>query len=113
MVWVYNPDDDWNLWKIYLKDKKEKNIQPHVLGVRTFIRATKKNVAFAIYATPMGSSTEKDVLEIPMQYLDFKDVFEKKNANILPEHCLYDCAIELKDGAQLPFGPIYNLSQTG
>jgi hypothetical protein len=26
---------------------------------------------------------------------------------------LYDCEIELQDGAQPPFGPIYNLSQTG
>jgi hypothetical protein len=47
-----------------------------------------------------------------MQYLDFKDVFEKKNADILPEHRPYDCVIELQDGAQPPFGPIYNLSQT-
>jgi hypothetical protein len=47
-----------------------------------------------------------------MQYHDFKDVFEKKNADILPEHRPYDCAIELQDGAQPPFGPIYNLSQT-
>jgi hypothetical protein len=46
-----------------------------------------------------------------MQYNDFKDVFEKKNADILPEHRPYDCAIKLQDGAQPPFGPIYNLSQ--
>jgi hypothetical protein len=25
---------------------------------------------------------------------------------------IYDCAIELHDGVQPPFGPIYNLSQT-
>jgi hypothetical protein len=47
-----------------------------------------------------------------MQYLDFKDVFEKKNADILLEHRLYDYAIELQDGPQPPFGPIYNLLQT-
>jgi pyruvate-formate lyase len=28
------------------------------------------------------------------------------------EHCSYDYAIELQDGAQLPFGLIYNLSKT-
>ena len=33
-----------------------------------------------------------------MQYHSFRDVFEKKNADILPEYHLYDCAIELKDG---------------
>jgi hypothetical protein len=47
-----------------------------------------------------------------MQYHNFKDVFEKKNANILLEHRPYDCAIELQDGTQPPFGRIYNLSQT-
>jgi hypothetical protein len=47
-----------------------------------------------------------------MQYHNFKDVFEKKNVDILPEYCLYGCAIELQDGVQPPFGPIYNLSQT-
>jgi hypothetical protein len=30
-----------------------------------------------------------------MQYYNFKDVFEKKNVDILPEHRPYDCAIEL------------------
>jgi hypothetical protein len=29
----------------------------------------------------------------------------------LPKHRLYDCTIDLQDGAQPPFGPIYNLSQ--
>jgi hypothetical protein len=62
---------------------------------KIFVRAAKKNVAFAIYATPMDTSTETSVQEISMQYHDFKDVFEKKNADILPEHHPYDCAIEL------------------
>jgi hypothetical protein len=95
-----------------LKTKKKKYIQPLILGARAFICATKKNVAFAIYAIPMGTSIEIGVQEIPMQYHDFKNVFEKKNADILPEHRPYDCAIELQDGAQPPFGSIYNFSQT-
>jgi hypothetical protein len=60
----------------------------------------------------MGTSTETGIQKIPKKYHDFKDVFEKKNANILLEYCPYDCAIELQDGAQPPFGPIYNLLQT-
>jgi hypothetical protein len=59
----------------------------------------------------MGTSTETGVQEIPIQYHDFKDVFEKKNADILLKHHPYDCTIELQDGVQPPFGPIYNLSQ--
>ena len=46
-----------------------------------------------------------------LQYGEFKDVFGKKNANILHVHQYYDCVIELQNGAQPPFGPIYNLSQ--
>jgi hypothetical protein len=38
-------------------------------------------------------------------------VFEKKNVNTLPKHHSYDCSIDLEEGAQPPFGPIYNLSQ--
>jgi hypothetical protein len=30
---------------------------------------------------------------------------------MLPQHRPYDCAIDLQEGIQLPFGPIYNLSQ--
>jgi hypothetical protein len=38
-------------------------------------------------------------------------MFEKKNTDTLPQHRPYDCTIDLKEGAQLPFRPIYNLSQ--
>ena len=48
---------------------------------------------------------------LPEQYKSYQDVFEKKKADILPLHRLYDCAINIEDGAQVPFGPIYNLSQ--
>jgi hypothetical protein len=93
------------------KTKRKKYIQTLILGARAFTRAATKNVAFAIYAIPMGTSIETCVQEIYMQYQDFKDVFEKKNADILPKHRPYDCAIELQYGAQPPFGPIYSLSQ--
>jgi hypothetical protein len=105
---LHNPGIDWSLRRISSKskNKKKKYIQPLILGAKAFTRATKKNIAFVIYATPMDTSTEMCVQEILTQYQNFKDVFEKKNVDILPEHHLYDCAIELQDE------PIYNLSQT-
>jgi hypothetical protein len=36
-------------------------------------------------------------------------MFEKKNANTLLEHQLYVYTIDLEEGEQLQFGPIYNL----
>jgi hypothetical protein len=109
-----NPDFVWSLRKISpkSKNKKKKYIQPLVLGAKAFVRAAEKNVAFVIYASPMGTSTKIGIQEISMQYHDFKDLFEKKNIDILLEHRPYDCTIELQDEAQPPFGPIYNLSQT-
>jgi hypothetical protein len=38
-------------------------------------------------------------------------MFEKKNVDTLPKHRPYDCTIDLVEGTQLPFRPIYNLSQ--
>jgi hypothetical protein len=37
--------------------------------------------------------------EIPSQYKEFKDVFEKKNIDILLEHRPYDCTIGLEEGS--------------
>ena len=42
---------------------------------------------------------------------DFIDVFEKKKADTLPHHRPYDCANDLQDSGQPPFGRIYYLSQ--
>jgi hypothetical protein len=36
--------------------------------------------------------------EIPIQYQDYKDVFEKKKINTLPEHWPYDYVIDLEEG---------------
>ena len=79
----------------FFKIKKLKKIQPLFSGAGAFARTTKKNVAFVIYTTPIGASIEKGIQEILTQYHNFKDVFEKKNADILSEHCTYDCGIEL------------------
>jgi hypothetical protein len=44
-----------------------------------------KGNAFLIYVFP-SPNVEPRPHEIPSQYQEFKDVFEKKNANTLPKH---------------------------
>jgi hypothetical protein len=39
---------------------------------------------------------------LPARYHDFSDVFEKKNADRLPEHRLYNCPIDLQEAAHPP-----------
>ena len=47
---------------------------------------------------------------MPIEYLDFADVFLEKSANVHPEQTeTNEHAIELEKGKQPPYGPIYNL----
>ena len=68
---------------------------------------TRKIVHSASSSNPMRTTTDS----LPSKYEDFKDVFEKKNVDHLPEHRLYDCPIDLQEGVNPPFGPIYGLSE--
>lgn len=60
-----------------------------------------------------GSEGEvKNMTELPVVYLEFRDVFSAMGADILPEHRKFDCEIELKSPDLVPpFRPIYNLSE--
>ena len=59
------------------------------------------------------NNQDNDVNEskIPAKYTTFRSVFSKKNADTLPPHRPYDHSIPLVEGAQVPFGPVYSLSQ--
>ena len=47
---------------------------------------------------------------VPVDYLDFADIFSEKSANVLPEQTgANEHAIELEEGKQPPYGPIYSL----
>ncbi len=59
------------------------------------MKITKNNVVYVIYTMPMNTTAEKVVQDIPHQYHVYKDIFEKKNIGLLPDHRPYDCAIKL------------------
>lgn len=48
---------------------------------------------------------------LPREYYEFLDVFSKKEADKLPPHHAYDHKIQLKEGAEPPFGPLYDMSR--
>jgi hypothetical protein len=58
---------------------------------------------------PLGKQLHQQIFQHNIK--NFKMYLKKNNADILPEHRPYDYAIDLQNGAQPPFGPIYNLSQ--
>jgi len=60
-----------------------------------------------------NSNLNKDSnsVTVPIIYLDFKEVFNEKNCNVLPPHRVYDCEINLKDNSILFYGPLYPLTE--
>jgi uncharacterized membrane protein len=60
-----------------------------------------------------SNASNTNILEsLPEQYQEFRQVFEPQMAESLPPHREFDHAIDLKDGEQPPWGPIYALSGT-
>ena len=79
-----------------------------VQAVSHVVVTTKKIVhSSSDSSSPMRTTTDS----LPSKYEDFRDVFEKKNVDRLPEHRPYDCLIDLQEGVSPPFGPIYGLSE--
>ena len=57
-----------------------------------------------------GLIAEKAPTKVPAEYLDFADVFSLDLVTELPEHIEINThAIDLKEGKQPPYGPIYSL----
>ena len=57
-----------------------------------------------------GLIAEEAPTKVPAEYSDFADVFSPDLASELPEHTgINDHAIELVEGQQPPYGPIYSL----
>ena len=52
-----------------------------------------------------------DLLDIPKDYHEFADVFDKKKAYTLPPHRPYNLKIETEEGAVPPSNCMYSLSQ--
>ena len=139
LFWLdkYNPIIDWKTWRLAFEPnitsiqeydygesssildhqqfkshhRKLSKIQvPLVVGAKAFMRPAKKRTMFAIYAMPIIESI-KGPEALLTHYKKYQDVFEKKNIDMLPQHCPCDCVIDHQDGTELPFGLICKFSQ--
>ena len=57
------------------------------------------------------SQTSPVPLNLPPEYADFTNVFDKAKADTLPDHCPYDLKIEIEEGTKPPLAHLYLLSQ--
>ena len=74
-----------------------------------------ENVAFEEEATNIGriESTRMNTIQLerlPKPYWQYKEQFEDEKADVLAPSCPFDHAIEPKEGATPPRGPIYLMS---
>jgi hypothetical protein len=60
--------------------------------------------------TAIDESEQLVVDKLPKEYLDYADLFLPATAEKLPPRRTFDHAIDLKEGATPPWGPIYKLS---
>lgn len=97
----HNPDIDWC----------EARVRPRPLRRPVNINAVRSDESCLEFDNPEVIDPEPRPIEVPKQYCDFLDVFDKAILDKLPPHRSYDCAIELEPGKQPPFGPIYSLSE--
>jgi hypothetical protein len=113
---LHNPQVDWHMTSLHFETPRHKALEYETLinnmqnlkqkenldgtkkprcpkllflGAKAFMKVVKKGDAFLIYALP-SPDVESCAHEIPFQYHEFKDAFEKKNAYTLPKHRPYD-----------------------
>ena len=60
---------------------------------------------------PGDDEVEGEEGQIPPEFKGFRDVFSAHNSKILPPRKTTDHAIDLVEDAEVPYGPIYPLSQ--
>lgn len=51
-------------------------------------------------------SQEDALSNVPMEFLPYMGMMSQEAVDALPEHRLYDCKIELKEGSTATWGPI-------
>ena len=91
-----------------------------LINAVAFVRACKLegSAQFSIHLRPPGadlrsssvSGTPSGLGNVPHEYHDFADVFDKVKADSLPPHRPHDLKIDLEEGASPPLGTIYSLS---
>jgi uncharacterized membrane protein YvbJ len=84
--------------------QKSKISKSLFMKAKAFMHVAKKGDAFFVYALPT-INVKPQKHEVSSQYKDYKNVFKKKNVDILPKHQPYDCTIDFKKGVQPHLNP--------
>ena len=65
-----------------------------------------------VAAAPSSENLKAAINKVPEADSEFIPIMTAEMAEVLPEHLVYDHAIDLKEGTTPPWGPIYALNET-
>ena len=65
-----------------------------------------------VAAAPSDDVLKAVMNKVPEAYSEFISIMTSEMAEVLPEHTMYDHAIDLKEGTTPPWGHIYPLNET-
>ena len=65
-----------------------------------------------VAAVPSDDDLIAAIDKVPEAYSEFIPIMTAEMAEVLPEHSVYNHAIDLKEGTTPPWGPIYPLNET-
>src|SRR5258705_3178611 len=134
----HNPSIDWVETKITFQDLRKgrtpeklpsptpEAIDIHLVSERTMKKLSQETGSTTFLLSPidtlqptphwleartMATDLPEDPLSIiPMEYLEFRDVFSGDKANALAPHRPYDLKLNLEEGTKLFHGPVYSIS---
>ena len=94
------------------KCRKERNNSKFSLEWDTSIlNNPKAGMLGMVAAAPSDDDLKAAINRVPEAYSEFIPIMTAEMAEVLPEHSVYDHAIDLKEGTTPPWGPIYSLNE--
>jgi len=106
---LHNPYINWRTEAIIFLENPPATQETSALVSASLAQVHQAHIPSPAIPSPKPPPSPLPVL--PEKYADFQDVFDKKQADTLPIHRPYDCAIDLLPGTQPPWGPIYGLTE--
>ena len=131
--WLYavNPDCNWRqrAWS-YRDDENDEEIEVKEVGLSEMMQDKGDTEIFMVSVQPAKSprfhsesesgpinSSDLELFsvgvrdQLPKEYADYADVFSEKDAALFPNNRRVRHTIPIPEGAEVPYGPIYPLSQ--
>ena len=91
-------------------DEESETFVVYVSALETLLGSAEMTIHPAQAAQIAALKQDEAPTKVPLKYADYSDIFLFDMAMELPEHTsINKHAIELQDGKQPPYGPIYSL----